>query len=125
MAETLTAQEIKERLDDITHPALFDLVATRALKEYGRIAIEKVRKVIQDRKHIVSGRMYKSVEQKPVGQNLVVQATVPYAKYVDRHSRRRHGTGFIEKGVMDSLPELEKIITQEYKTALSDAYKGK
>jgi HK97 gp10 family phage protein len=81
--------------------------ATELLRAVGRVLRVSVQGQVRRRAYR-TGRLHDSVQERVLGDNLMVEATAPYARFVNDGTRHMEGRRFMEAGMDAALPDVER-----------------
>jgi HK97 gp10 family phage protein len=81
--------------------------ATELLRAVGRVLRVSIQGQVRRRAYR-TGRLHDSVQERVLGDNLMVEATAPYARFVNDGTRHMEGRRFMEAGMDAALPDVER-----------------
>jgi HK97 gp10 family phage protein len=81
--------------------------ATELLRAVGRVLRVSVQGQVRRRAYR-TGRLHDSVQERVLGDNLMVEATAPYSRFVNDGTRYMEGRHFMEAGEQDAIPDIER-----------------
>jgi HK97 gp10 family phage protein len=81
--------------------------ATELLRAVGRVVRVSIQSQVRRRAYR-TGRLHDSVQERVLGDRLMVEATAPYARYVNDGTRYMEGRHFMEAGEQDAIPDIER-----------------
>jgi HK97 gp10 family phage protein len=99
-------QELQSRLADA---AASFRPATELLRAVGRVVRVSIQGQVRRRAYR-TGRLHDSVQERVLGDNLMVEATAPYSKFVEEGTRYMEGRRFMATGLETAIPEVERIM---------------
>jgi HK97 gp10 family phage protein len=81
--------------------------ATELLRAVGRVVRVSIQGQVRRRAYR-TGRLHDSIQERVLGDNLMVEATAPYARFVNDGTRYMEGRRFMEHGMDAALPDAER-----------------
>ncbi len=104
----MTPQELSNRMAEAAKEFK---PATELLRAVGRVAHTAIRSQIRARAYR-TGRLHGSGVERVVGDRVSVEFTAPYAKSVNDGTKYMEGRHYMEHGLTDAMPDIDREMKQ-------------